>query len=631
QIYRKVEETLNKVLPSRKGKKKEEEPPKNQPRKMDLNWRLEQINKTYSYTQGLTEEEIEEYLESIQKVTKIKDTDKPAKTRREYLYEVLSTLNETNDATIWKYRDDIKDLQEEYNRDIHGILGITAKEFNDMGLIEQQAAVTALITAQAHCKDEPTKQALFEKHKEFLEFQLEKVGDMHDDTEIQGRIYGDVINARKKKKPQILLPDPERRSTYKPYEQYDVPRDKQFIKENEQIGIRIPHSPTDDIFLDERLSQASRRNEDIPQGVLPKVTKFLGDVEQGIKNKFTSRPTTPSPLTPTPTIENSNNTIDRKRNKRGYTPSPDSYKRKQQRYKSPSLSSKHTDQISNEEIEEIEIPYYDNIHNEGQSSTYRPVHEAQLEADLEEHRIERFGQEVESQLKENKEGYGIKDDEEYNHILNNLTIRQKRKILPTIIKTKKEKIFKNGIVETPIQLAAKGLAIQQGRPNRDYILAMNISNKNIQIKQKYVDEFREKQEMRTSINNNVIPDIKFVLNKKEHEIPENDKNQGIRKYTVKEEKIIKELCDDLEKNDVIYPEYSKWASNVQIITKKDGRKAIVIDYRRLNKHLVKFKQPLPNTMQFLQDISRYKYYTTMDLKSAYWQLNVHPKSQKYTA
>ncbi|CAG8511755.1 6316_t:CDS:1 [Dentiscutata erythropus] len=108
--------------------------------------------------------------------------------------------------------------------------------------------------------------------------------------------------------------------------------------------------------------------------------------------------------------------------------------------------------------------------------------------------------------------------------------------------------------------------------------------------------------MGTSINNSIIPDIQFILNKKEHEIPDNNKNQGIRKYTVKEEKIIKELYKDLEKNDVIYPGYSEWASNVQIITKKDGRKAIVIDYRRL-KHLVKFKQPLPNTMQFLQNIS----------------------------
>ncbi|CAG8646002.1 18236_t:CDS:1, partial [Dentiscutata erythropus] len=42
-----------------------------------------------------------------------------------------------------------------------------------------------------------------------------------------------------------------------------------------------------------------------------------------------------------------------------------------------------------------------------------------------------------------------------------------------------------------------------------------------------------------------------------HEIPGNNKNQGIRKYTVEEEKIIKELCDDLEKNDVIYSGYSE--------------------------------------------------------------------------
>ncbi|CAG8647891.1 10137_t:CDS:2, partial [Dentiscutata erythropus] len=427
---------------------------------------------------------------------------------------------------------DIKELQE-YNRDIHGILGITAEEFNDMRLIEQQAAITALITAQAHCKNEPTKQALYEKHKEFLQSQLEKVGEMHDDTEIQGRIYGDVISARKKKNPQILLPDLEGRSTYKPYEQYDVPRDKQFIKKNKQIGIRIPHSPTDDVFLDERLSQASRRNKDIPQGVLPKVTKFLGDVGQGIKNKFTSRPATPSPLSqhtlsraPTPTIENNNNVLDQKRNKRGYTPSPDPYERKQQRYKSSSLSSKHTDQISNEEVEEIEIPYYDNVHNEGQSSTYRPVHgtfkgqtyttyvsktiyqeleelkeeelselEAQLEADLEEHRIERFGQEVEIDEKETI-GY---DPEFFSSTKLGETEKERIKILQERCGNKVWKILGDVLTE-------------------------------------YVDEFREKQEMGTSVNKNIIPDIQFILNKNEHEIPDNNKNQGIRKYTIEEEK-----------------------------------------------------------------------------------------------
>ncbi|CAG8449957.1 14221_t:CDS:2, partial [Dentiscutata erythropus] len=451
-----------------------------------------------------------------------------------------------------------------------------------MGLIKQQAAVTALIIAQAHCKDEPTKQALYEKHKEFLESQLEKVEEMHDDKEIQGRIYRDVIKARKKEKPQILLPNPKGKN---------------------------------DVFLNERLLQASRRNDDIPQGVLPKVTKFFEDIVQGIKNKFTSRPTTPSPLsqhtlsrTPTPTIEISTNTPNRKRNERGYTPSPDPYERKQQRYKSPSLSSKHTDQISNKEIE---IPYYNNVHNEGQSSTYRPVHGTFR------------GQTYTTYVPETKE-----------KIFSN-----KKTIIPhmTLMSIKILNSQENRIVGTPIQLAAKGLAIQQGRPNRNYILAMNIGEtekERIKILQERCGNKVWKilgDEMETSINNNVISDIQFILNKKEHEIPDNDKNQGIRKYTIEKERIIKELCEDLEKNDVIYPGYSKWASNVQIITKKDGRKAIVIDYRRLNKHLVKFKQLLPNIMQFLQDISRYKYYTTMNLKSAYWQLNVYPKSQKYTA
>ncbi|CAG8511772.1 6317_t:CDS:2 [Dentiscutata erythropus] len=431
----------------------------------DLNWRLEQINKTYSYIQGLTEKEIEEYLKTVQKVTKIKDTNKPAETRREYLYEVLSTLNETNDATIWKYRDDIKELQEEYNKDIHGILDITAEEFNDMGLIEQQAAVTALITVQAHCKDEPTKQALYEKHKEFMESQLEKIGEMHDNKEIQGRIYRDVIKARKKEKPQMLLPNPKGRSTYKPYEQYDVPRDKEFVRENKQIRIRISHSTTDDVFLNERLSQASRRNEDIPQGVLPKELKINSHQNQQHLQYTLSR---------TPTIEIADAPLNRKRYERGYTPSPDPYERKQQRYKSPSLiqgtfkGQTYTTYVPETVYQELE--------------DFKEEELDKLEADLKDHKNERFGQEVENQFKENK-GYGI-NDEEYNHILlNNLTIQQKRKIVPTIIKTEKKKIFskkdtivppitlmsikilnpqENGIVETPIQLAAKGLAIQQG-------------------------------------------------------------------------------------------------------------------------------------------------------------------------
>jgi len=119
---------------------------------------------------------------------------------------------------------------------------------------------------------------------------------------------------------------------------------------------------------------------------------------------------------------------------------------------------------------------------------------------------------------------------------------------------------------------------------------------------KHVNEFREKQEQGTHVNRNIIADIVLETNKPDSNIPLNDKNQGVRKYTPEEEKTIKELMEDLVKNDVIYLGNSEWASNVQIITKKDGRKAIVIDYRRLNKHLLKFKQPLPNVQQFLQDI-----------------------------
>ncbi|CAG8812364.1 23472_t:CDS:2, partial [Cetraspora pellucida] len=44
-----------------------------------------------------------------------------------------------------------------------------------------------------------------------------------------------------------------------------------------------------------------------------------------------------------------------------------------------------------------------------------------------------------------------------------------------------------------------------------------------------------------------------------------------------------------------------------------------------------YREPLPDSKQMLQTVSRYKYYITMDIKSAYWQLVMHENSKKYIA
>ncbi|CAG8761505.1 8525_t:CDS:1, partial [Cetraspora pellucida] len=73
------------------------------------------------------------------------------------------------------------------------------------------------------------------------------------------------------------------------------------------------------------------------------------------------------------------------------------------------------------------------------------------------------------------------------------------------------------------------------------------------------------------------------------------------------------------------------ASLAVVITKKTEEKKIAIDYRMLNKYLEQYREPLPDSKQMLQKVSKYKYYITMDIKSAYWQLVMHEDSKKYTA
>ncbi|CAG8779016.1 16154_t:CDS:2, partial [Cetraspora pellucida] len=149
----------------------------------------------------------------------------------------------------------------------------------------------------------------------------------------------------------------------------------------------------------------------------------------------------------------------------------------------------------------------------------------------------------------------------------------------------------------------------------------------------YVDVFREKQEYATRVNTDEIPPIELNLKNgiKENEIPMQEKRQALRKYYEEDKKVIKEMRDDLMKNNIIFSGNTEWGSSALVITKKDGTKKIAIDYRNLNKYLEQYREPLPDSKQMLQTVSKYKYYITMDIKSAYWQLVMHENSKKYTA
>ena len=65
--------------------------------------------------------------------------------------------------------------------------------------------------------------------------------------------------------------------------------------------------------------------------------------------------------------------------------------------------------------------------------------------------------------------------------------------------------------------------------------------------------------------------------------------------------------------------------------KKDGTDRFAVDFRRLNSVTRKDSYPLPRIDDVLDALNGTKYFSTMDLMSGYWQLEMDPDSREHTA
>ena len=105
-----------------------------------------------------------------------------------------------------------------------------------------------------------------------------------------------------------------------------------------------------------------------------------------------------------------------------------------------------------------------------------------------------------------------------------------------------------------------------------------------------------------------------------------------RRYTTADRKFITEETTRLLKEGIIVPSNSSWRAQVLVTTNPTGKKRMVIDYSRtVNMYTGLDAYPLPRIDDMINRVSEYKYYTTLDLKSAYHQLPLKVNEQPYTA
>ena len=100
-------------------------------------------------------------------------------------------------------------------------------------------------------------------------------------------------------------------------------------------------------------------------------------------------------------------------------------------------------------------------------------------------------------------------------------------------------------------------------------------------------------------------------------------------YHLREE--VKGLLAEMLFEDVIEKSNGPWSSPIVLIKKKDGSRRFCIDYRKLNCVTKKDAHPLPRIDDTLDVLQGAKLFSTLNLTSGYWQVEVDKNDREKTA
>jgi len=82
---------------------------------------------------------------------------------------------------------------------------------------------------------------------------------------------------------------------------------------------------------------------------------------------------------------------------------------------------------------------------------------------------------------------------------------------------------------------------------------------------------------------------------------------------------------------VVEPSSSPWSSNVVLAKKSDGSLRFCVDYRRLNDLTYKDSFPIPRIDTCLDALGDSAFFSTMNLRSGFWQVAIDPRDADKTA
>src|SRR5579884_3665559 len=82
---------------------------------------------------------------------------------------------------------------------------------------------------------------------------------------------------------------------------------------------------------------------------------------------------------------------------------------------------------------------------------------------------------------------------------------------------------------------------------------------------------------------------------------------------------------------IIRPSTSPWASPIVVVSKKNGKKRFCVDYRKINAITRKDAYLLPRIDEMMDSLGNAHWFSSMDLTSGYWQIEMKEEDKPKTA
>ena len=106
--------------------------------------------------------------------------------------------------------------------------------------------------------------------------------------------------------------------------------------------------------------------------------------------------------------------------------------------------------------------------------------------------------------------------------------------------------------------------------------------------------------------------------------------QPARRLPFHQQGEVRGLIDDMLSRGITEPCCGPWASPIALVKKKDGSTRFCVDFRRVNDLTRIDAQPLPRIDDTLDALGGACYFSTLDLASGYWQVEVDSRDREKT-